>query len=208
MAADPRDPRTKRRAAMGDDPNKVSMSVQPLPGAPQGPGNIMNNPNNAKSFNPMPSAMSIDGAPILNSPYGDNQHGFQDGRLGSVDPNMVPPSNTQQGRGYKAPKQNSLYPIDGQPTPTPKEMEMDQPIYDMAQAMGKTEPAGLGLMGGPTPWEISPMGMYGRSAEMAVNNPISGQFSPMMPEQMPNSMPLNAPTTSGIDGMNTKTGKR
>ena len=25
----------------GDDPNKVSMSVQPTPGSPQGPGNIM-----------------------------------------------------------------------------------------------------------------------------------------------------------------------
>ena len=43
MAANPNDPRTKRRKAMGDDPNKVAMSPQPLPGAPQ-QNNVMNYP--------------------------------------------------------------------------------------------------------------------------------------------------------------------
>ena len=43
MAADPNDPRTKRRKAMGDDPNKMAMSPQALPGAPQA-NNVMNYP--------------------------------------------------------------------------------------------------------------------------------------------------------------------
>ena len=198
MAADPKDPRTKRRASMGDDPNKISMSVQPTPGSPQGPGNIMNNPNNARSFNPMPSATSIEGTPVINSPYGDNQHAYQDGRLGAVDPNMVPPSGLPQGRGYQAPKQNAFYPIGGQPVPDAKAMEMMEPIemMDSAIKFGGKEPS----------YEIGPMGMMGRSPEMAVKNPISGQFSPDLTEQMPGSMPLaGAPTTGGLD---TKKGKR
>ena len=200
MSADPRDPRTKRRVSMGDDPNRVSMEVQPTPGSPQGPGNIMNNPNNAKSFNPMPSAMSIDGSALLNSPYGDNQHAYNDGRLGAVDPNMVPPSGKPQGRGYQAPKQNSIYPIDGQPVPDAKQMELMNPAEMMASAM---------KFQWTSDYEIGPMGMQGRPADVAVNNPISGAFAPTMPEQMPNAMPLNAPTTAGIGGgMNTKTGQR
>ena len=43
MAASPKDPRTKRRQAMGDDPNKVAMAPQPIPGAPQ-QNNVMNYP--------------------------------------------------------------------------------------------------------------------------------------------------------------------
>jgi len=43
VAADPNDPRTKRRKAMGDDPNKIAMSPQALPGAPQA-NNVMNFP--------------------------------------------------------------------------------------------------------------------------------------------------------------------
>ena len=38
MPASPNDPRTKRRKAAGDDPNKMSMAPQPVPGAPQGAG--------------------------------------------------------------------------------------------------------------------------------------------------------------------------
>lgn len=209
MAADPKDPRTKRRAAMGDDPNKIEMSVQPTPGSPQGPGNIMNNPNNARSFNAMPSALSVDGAPLGNSPYGDNSHGVNDGRLGSIDPNMVPPSGTQQGYGYLAPKQNAYYGAFGQPFPDAKQQEMDGPIYNMAQAMGNTEPGGLGLQGQKPSYEIAPMGMAGRPAEMAIKNPIAGQFSPDMTEQMPGSIELNAGTTASIsNGMDTKKGKR
>ena len=50
------------------------------------------------------------------------------------------------------------------------------------------------------------MGMAGRPPEMAINNPIAGQFSPETTEQMPDSMPLaGAPTTGGLD---TKKGKR
>ncbi len=44
MPASPNDPRTKRRKAAGDDPNKMSMAPQPVPGAPQGQGNMMNYP--------------------------------------------------------------------------------------------------------------------------------------------------------------------
>ena len=44
MPASPNDPRTKRRKAMGDDPNKIAYSPQPVPGAPQGAGNQMNYP--------------------------------------------------------------------------------------------------------------------------------------------------------------------
>ena len=35
MPASPNDPRTKRRAAAGDDVNKMGMAPQPIPGMPQ-----------------------------------------------------------------------------------------------------------------------------------------------------------------------------
>ena len=46
MAASPNDPRTKRRAAAGDDVNKMAMAPQPIPGMPQDQkgGNSMNYP--------------------------------------------------------------------------------------------------------------------------------------------------------------------
>ena len=46
MPASPNDPRTKRRAAAGDDINKTAMAPQPLPGMPQDQkaGNSMNYP--------------------------------------------------------------------------------------------------------------------------------------------------------------------
>ena len=42
--ANPNDPRTKRRNKMGDPTGKVEIAPQPLPGMPQGKGNMMNNP--------------------------------------------------------------------------------------------------------------------------------------------------------------------
>ena len=49
--ANPNDPRTKRRNKMGDPTGKVEIAPQPLPGLPQGQGNMMNNPLNGMSFN-------------------------------------------------------------------------------------------------------------------------------------------------------------
>ena len=78
-----------RRKAAGDDPNAVSQSnmtnagappAQPNPGAPQGAGNIMNNPMNAMS---MGGGMPQPGGPGR-YPYNDGGIGPQDGRTGTV----------------------------------------------------------------------------------------------------------------------------
>ena len=68
MPASPNDPRTKRRKAAGDDVNKISMAPQPVPGAPQGAGNMMNYPMQQNSMGEIGQQI---GAGSYQFPYGD-----------------------------------------------------------------------------------------------------------------------------------------
>ena len=121
-----------RRKAMGDDPTAKTQSnsseagaipaPQPIPGAPQGAGNMMNNPMNGNSFNPQVGSMS--GFNLY--PYGDGGLPLADGRMGGV--GFVANSkqlaefgqgNAITGRGYQ-----SQIPYGQQPQPNGKTMEM------------------------------------------------------------------------------------
>ena len=83
MAADPKDPRTQRRKAAGDDPNRKMMAPQPLPGMPQNQlgGNTMNYPA-FDSEGQMGQQMGSGGAMM---PYGDMQADAEQQRaLGNI----------------------------------------------------------------------------------------------------------------------------
>ena len=160
MAASPNDPRTLRRKAAGDDPNKKSVAPQPLPGAPQNQkgGNMMNYP-----------MMDVEGqmgqqiGGPASMPYGDMSLPKDDGRLGNVgfaQPSGQP-ENIVPGRG-----QNSAFAYNAQPQPNAKQQEMMEPMYDMAQAQGMTMPGGPRALnnGLPPSYQVTALGPTGASA--------------------------------------------
>ena len=77
----------ERRERVGgpmNNPQNLAASMSPLPGAPQGPGNIQNNPGNAMRVN-QPQLSSMQGFNAF--PYGDVEGtGIpqNDGRMGGV----------------------------------------------------------------------------------------------------------------------------
>ena len=189
MAADPKDPRTKRRQAMGDDPNKVSMAPQPLPGAPQGQGNMMNYP--AQDTGGMYPQMGQQiGQGSGQFPYGDmKMDGETAQQLGTVGfvgrsnvPNFVVP-----GRGL-----NSPMPYNAQPVPNSVQMAEMEPMYEKSAAAGDTMPNGLNN-NQPVSYPISAMGPSGGPA---VPGALPGQLNYMRPTDLP--LGGNAMADSGM----------
>ncbi len=171
MAADPNDTRTKRRKAMGDDPNKIVQNDQPLPGAPTGPGNMNANFNNFAGPNDQPPSFS--GGP--NSPYGDMGLGLTDGRMGGVGAvqNSGNPQSNVIGQKWNA--GGSTY------FPNEEEQRGMDGMYMANQAAGMTEPGGLNN-GMPPSYPIDQLGMAPQSAEMG---PVWGAIDPQQSSQMP-----------------------
>ena len=197
--ANPNDARTKRRQAMGDDPNKVAIAPQPLPGAPQGAGNQQNYPFFQNEMGEMGQRMG-DGP--YQFPYGDLGAGMGP----AVTPiGFAPPTGTPQflvpGTGNNPGMYNT------QMQPDQQQMASLEPMYDIAQAQGLTEPNGLNNRQPPA-YAINEMGMAGRSPDMG---PIPGGFPANMPYMSPNELPVqgmqDAQMASG-GGMNTKSGSR
>lgn len=197
--ANPNDPRTKRRQAMGDDPNKVAIAPQPLPGVPQGAGNQQNYPMKQNEMGEMGQQM------------GDGPYQFPYGDLGEgIGPAVTPigfeqPTGTPQffvpGRGNN----QGLY--NAQSQPDQEQMSIMEPMYDMNQAKGLTEPNGLNN-GQPPSYMINAMGMAGRQPQMG---PMPGALPPNMPYNSLNALPMqgmqDAQMAAG-GGMDTKSGKR
>ena len=188
MAASPNDPRTKRRAAAGDDVNKMSMSPQPIPGMPQDQkgGNTMNYP--AIDVNGQMGQMMGSGGGMM--PYGDmvadaaQQEAL--GNIGFVGRSNVP-QNIVPGRS-----QNSVQPYNAQSQPDPQQMAMMEPMYDMNSAVGATMPGGINN-GQPVSYNVTALGPTGTPN-------VPGNI-PVMDYQMPDSLPLG-----GNMGMNTGRG--
>ena len=186
MAANPKDPRTKRRQAAGDDPNKMSVAPQPIPGMPQGKGNMMNYP-----------VEDINGQ--MGQRIGSGSYQFPYGDLGTgVGPAVEPvgftqnsnmPQNMVPGRMLNT---NNL-----QPQPDQQQMEMMEPNYEMASAAGMTMPGGINN-GQPVSYNITPLGPTGNQA-----TPAPGAMPAQMQYSMPDSLPLQG---GGSMGMSTGRG--
>ena len=189
MAASPNDPRTKRRAAAGDDVNKMAMAPQPIPGMPQDQkgGNSMNYPA-FDSQGQMGQKMGSGGGMM---PYGDMMADAAQqealGNIGFVERSNVP-QNIVPGR-----TQNAVFPYNSQPQPDPQQMSMMEPLYDMNSAVGKTMPNGLNN-GQPPSYNVTALGPTGTSN-------VPGNI-PVMNYQMPDSLGLQG----GTSGMNTGRG--
>ena len=181
MAADPKDARTKRRKAMGDDPNKMAISPQPMPGLPQDQkgGNVMNNPMNAGSFGPQTG--SFGGNQYM---YGEQVDGETQMKLGAVGvaPNSGFNQNIVPGQG-----RNSVFAYNTTPGPTKSEEMMMEPQYEIAQAQGATMPNGAQKLfgGGPPPYQITPMGPTGAPA-----TPAPGALPTELQYSMPDDLPM------------------
>ena len=189
MAASPNDPRTKRRAAAGDDVNKMAMAPQPIPGMPQDQkgGNSMNYPA-FDSQGQMGQKMGSGGGMM---PYGDMMADAAQqealGNIGFVERSNVP-QNIVPGR-----TQNAVFAYNAQPQPDPQQMSMMEPLYDMNSAVGKTMTNGLNN-GQPPSYNVTALGPTGTSN-------VPGNI-PVMNYQMPDSLGLQG----GTSGMSTGRG--
>lgn len=197
-----------RRKKMGDDPNAQTKSnstaagapppPQPIPGAPQGKGNMMNNPMNGNSFNPQSGSLS--GVNLY--PYGDGGLPIQDGRMGGVGfiPNSGQPQNFVNGRGM-----NGSMPYNAQNQPNAKTQEMLGP-------MGLAQDAGERIVklygeGMPGSYQVGPMGMHPYSSPLEGGMPNPGQVDPTQPSQMFDMAPMQGmPDAQAAAGMSTKRG--
>ena len=196
MAANPKDPRTKRRAAMGDDPNKVSMSPQPLPGAPQ-KNNVMNYP--AVDVEGQMGQMMGQGGGRM--PYGDMGLSPDDGRLGNVGftGNSGTPQSVVPGRG-----KNSIFAYNTQPQPNAQQQSMMEPLYDKASAEGLTMPNGINN-NQPVSYFVSAMGPTGADISMGITPP--GSMSPMMTARTESQLGLQGvQSAEAVTGLNTGRG--
>ena len=183
-----------RRRAAGDDPTAKTQSnmtsagsppAQPNPTAPQGPGNLMNNPMNGMSMG--------GGAP---QPGGSGLYPYMDGGIGPNDPRngtigFTPPSGMPQGmvagRGF------NQQPYNTQQQPMGETQNMMEPMY-LAQQAGERS-AKLYGQETPPPYQIAPMGMSGFDLDTAQR---AGYVNP---GQIPGNAPQQMFDTLGLQGM-------
>ena len=185
-----------RRKAAGDDPNAVSQSnmtnagappAQPNPGAPQGAGNIMNNPMNSMS---MGDGMPQPGGPGM-YPYMDGGIGAQDprnGTIGFTQPSgqpefIVPGTKNNAGAAYNAQQQ-----------PMGDTQNMMNALYSAQQAGERS--GKLNGMEETPPYQVGPMGLMGFDLDTAQK---AGYVNP---GQIPGNSPQQTFQTLGLQGMN------
>ena len=182
MPASPNDPRTKRRKAAGDDVNKISMAPQPVPGAPQGAGNMMNYPMMQTPSGEMGQQI---GAGSYQFPYGDLGEGVGPALTPPfVQPNTNTPQSIVPGTGM-----NGAY--NAMQQPNKMQMEEMDAVYEFMAATGQNMPGGINN-GNPVSYQLSPMG------------PVGGKDPSMLPPQMgyegPNSLPMSGGMSTGRGG--------
>ena len=175
----------RKKAGGAMDPYAMSMQMGPVPGAPQGPGNINNNGMNA-NVGSQPASLRPDGVSM--HPYMDT--GEQYAQMGAdiLNPMRIPRSQTQQNtpmtsRGYN---KNTPYGMQNQP---PADMEDQMESFRLAG-----EAAGRGLA--PSP--MGPAGMPavpgGYPAEFGGST--TGSTLPLAPDNgsmVPGSTPTKNP---------------
>lgn len=185
----------ERREKVGgpmNNPQNLAASMSPLPGAPQGPGNIQNNPGNAMRVN-QPQLSSMQGYNAF--PYGDVEGTgipTSDGRLGGVfaGPTSGKPENAVAMRGLNV----GDYGYQMQP-PAQAEEALEGSRF-MADAKGR------GLMGNEY------MGMLGMGPAPANSGPEPPASPRELPLQGMMSAELAPQNAQKSGGMNTGSGKR
>ena len=193
MAASENDPRTKRRKAAGDDPNKMTISAQPLPGQPQNQkaGNVANYPFTSDVNGNMGQ---MQGTGEGRFPYGDGGLPLKDGRLGGTGfvANSLQPQNLVPGRG-----QNATYglPQFGAPGEQASgQMEVAHAAFTAQRDAARVAPQN------PQPsYMVTPMGPGGRPT-------TPGGVDPNMTYLTPTNLSLQGNPDVQGKGMNTKRG--
>ena len=164
-----------RRKAMGDDPFAMNVSnatfagsPQPLPNAPQGAGNMMNNPMVGQSMGGGAAQPgSLEGG--AQSPYGDPVFApdvFSKVGTPGYAPNSDRNQNIVEGRGL-----NAAYGSIQQPLR--ESQDMMEPMHLAQQAAERGEK--LYGSGEQLPYQVGPLGMMGYDMDMAQEG---GVFNP------------------------------
>ncbi len=187
-----------RRKRMGDDPTAGTQSnmttpgappagnpEQPIPGMPQGKGNMMGNPKNSQSMGGgVPSQTSLD-SNNPQSAYGDPVFGadvFAKLGGGGYSPRSEMPQNLVAGTKLNAQAYNSV------PQPQGDTINMMNGLYQTQQA-GQASMKAYGVNETP-PFKLAPMGLYGSDMNTYAGAPNPGQIPPQMTGQMEGSLPL------------------
>lgn len=202
--ADPKDPRTKRRQALGDDPNKVAIAPQPIPGMPQGQGNMMNNPQVGASFNQQTGSMSG----VNKFPYGDGGIPLTDGRMGAVGfiGNSGQPQNIVTGQRQNAQTPYGLAQLGAPDNQVSGQMES---MYMAQEAGSRAAKLYAGQKDKNPSYMVAPgLGMSGMPAQATAQGAVPGQFPVQMTEQSGMGLPLqgNPDVQQAQKGMNTGRG--
>jgi hypothetical protein len=179
-----------RRKKMGDDPTAMSMSntteagavapPQPLPQAPQGKGNMMNNPMNGMSMGGgMPQPGSMQGMNLF--PYGDGGIPSNDGRMGAVGytANSGMPQNLVAGRGMNQQPYNTQQQPMGETQLRMNSLYMGQQSAERAQKLYAASAGGDPQAAMPS-YQVGPMGMLGTPVEVNAQQPMPGAMPPGM----------------------------
>ena len=202
-----------RRMQMGDkDPSGAQtvstdttsgIPAQPMPGMPQGKGNMRNfqaTDKNGQMGQNMGSGTNL-------YPYGDGGLSLADGRMGGVGfvQNSGQPENLVPGRGLNQQPYNTV--------PQPKEgMSMDMLLPQELAKEASTRAEKLYAAGSSdkTPsYQIGPMGMLGTPVEVSMQGNVNpGQLPAQTPGQTNTTMPLTGNVTASVQqsGMNTGRG--
>lgn len=188
-----------RRKRMGDDPTAGTQSnmttpgappavnpEQPIPGMPQGKGNMMGNPKIGESMGGgMPQPTRFDQS-NPQSAYGDEVFSPDVfGKLGGggYASRSEIPQNLVVGRKLNSQAYNSVA------QPQGETMNIIDGLY-AAQQSGQAAKRAYGEMQ-PPPFQVTPMGMYGSDMDKFGGNvQVAGQIPPKMSGQMQDSLPL------------------
>ena len=193
----PNDPRTKRRNKMGDPAGKMDIAPQPLPGMPQGQGNMMNNPQNVISFNDQIGSLSG----VNKYPYGDGGIPVNAGLFGATGPgpNSGQPQNNVQGRGFNS----QPYGLPQFSAPTNEEAGQLESLYATNSAVGRAGKLYAGQDPSPS-YRVAAMGMYGTETPNVAQAQTPGQVPFEVSGQTGMNLPLQG--VGDVQGMNTKRG--
>jgi hypothetical protein len=205
----------KRRMEMGDKDPSGAQTVstdttsgippQPMPGMPQGKGNMMNNPQVGQSMGggaAQPGSMT--GTNLY--PYGDGGLSLADGRMGGVGfvQNSGQAENLVPGRGLNKQAYNTVaQPQEGM------SMEMLNAQGVAKEAATRAEKLYASSNNKTPSYQIGPMGMLGTPVETSIQGNVNpGQIPLQQPQQSGMTMPLTGNTTASIQqsGMNTGRG--
>jgi hypothetical protein len=204
----------KRRMQMGDaDPTGAKtvstdstsgIPPQPMPGMPQGKGNMMNNPQVGMSMGGgAAQSGSMSGTNLY--PYGDGGLSLADGRMGGVGfvQNSGQAENLVPGRGLNQQPYNAV------PQPEEETMKMMLPMGLAQEAASRAEKLYASSNNNMPSYQVGPMGMLGTPVETQMQGQVNpGQIPGGMAGQTDTTMPLMGNTTASVQqsGMNTGRG--